>query len=706
MRSSGSIRTAARGIQDWIAVHLAGVVSSKRRKSWFLSLILISVALTALSGGYLLNQLQHPHDLQGLLLKEGSPESDVQLDPGLDGPRRDRNRGKKHKASPKKLPQTSKAAAGKAKAAPNDPSSSRDKGKTKEEGTHAWTPAPESAPTGRICNLEDVASGRWEYTSLEAGAATAQDMSWTGYGRNGCRSNIWNEKYLLTPRNITGSTSSTTGAIGSSNGFLQRDLAYAQHLKGFRWHLIPRESSKKDKAQAQAPAPAAESQCRQPELDVGDFVEVLKRAPLVMIGDKFLEQEYLTIECMVLGLQDQILLEAGIKSGEDGKLDTDKETLEGLEYRIESEVPPVVELRVAPGIVSSSTTSARSTTKRPTLYRKAKPGLMRLVDRASNLTLVTFIRSDVLWDSEVLLNQGHKHTIKSAADLSNLEAGGLHPNCKLGGSILLCEPERITQDNRASTINEQDAVLKTSKHWWQWWVSTEDVATPKTLDDHQDLGDLGTNAEMLFGSDLDDDMINMGWVGPLDEIVQDAAEHRASALNRKDASTVNTDRTPVVIISNGRFWEFNPEDTNVPGKKVAKAEQDLARRKRDVRRKLLRQRYTMVLTNMLDYIKGKYPDLRVMVQSSVQSRSCENHLESEDETLRLMRDQEAVFLNALTKTVVARMQDPLYSFLDTTFLRVFEDSVAGKRHCSSFMMPGPLDTLVHHLYGELFRLDL
>lgn len=87
------------------------------------------------------------------------------------------------------------------------------------------------------------------------------------------------------------------------------------------------------------------------------------------------------------------------------------------------------------------------------------------------------------------------------------------------------------------------------------------------------------------------------------------------------------------------------------------------------------------------------------------------------------------------------MQDPLYSFLDTTFLRIFKDSTPNKRHCRNFMMPGnahcllsvvglkviiervmvatntkkvcflvfvvgPLDTLVKFLYGELYRLDL
>ncbi|CAO3563429.1 unnamed protein product [Mortierella alpina] len=80
----------------------AASISSKRRKTYFLTLLLVSLALTVFSGGFLLNQLHHPRDLapqpindpfvavDGAGLKSTGPG-------GLDGPRRDRNRGKKHR---------------------------------------------------------------------------------------------------------------------------------------------------------------------------------------------------------------------------------------------------------------------------------------------------------------------------------------------------------------------------------------------------------------------------------------------------------------------------------------------------------------------------------------------------------------------------------------------------------------------------------
>ncbi|KAF9354933.1 hypothetical protein BGX26_007185 [Mortierella sp. AD094] len=615
----------------------------------------------------------------------GSGGGDLLLDPGTGGPRRDRTRGKKH-GTPKKPPtgQTRKnetTSAGGRIIAPNDP------------GIGTGNPDDTNVTTDtRICNLEDVADGQWVYSETQGQSpewGPNQDMSWTGYGHNSCRSTIWNERYLLTP-----TVANDTTSKHRSTSILQNDWDYAHHLQNFLWQP------------AQKQRQSQEGSCRQPEMDVEDFVEVLKRAPLVMIGDKFLEQEYLTIECFVLGMQGQLVYDYRL---ENNKKSVDEKTMKGaLEYWIESETPPVVEFKVAPQSVAKTEGTSPSGKNRPAVYRKAKPGQMRLVDRVSNLTLVTFIRSDVLWDSEMLTRQTSKHTLKSILQPSNLDAAsGLHPDCKLAGTVLLCEPARIDFAHDSGLEGYKSTKQSTSKHWWQWWIGADDNTEAGQLQS-EDVED--SEEDMSFGSDFDHDMINLEWVQSLQDIVQDAANHQSKE------GTATVERKPVVMISNGHFWEYDPQDAaalfsitkgesgKMKKRALSKVEQDQLRESQIKRRKLLRQRYTMVVTNMLDYIKATYPDLRVMVQTSVRCNTC--GAAANTKAPGGVESQEAALLNALTKTVVARMQDPLYSFLDTTFLRLFRDSVANKRHCNNFMMPGPLDTLVHHLYGELFRLDL
>ncbi|KAF9110192.1 hypothetical protein BGX27_006658 [Mortierella sp. AM989] len=674
-----------------LVAHVAGIASNKRRKSWFLSLIFISLALTILSGGYLLTQFQHQRDHipPALPGNEDVEKGDLLLDPGSGGPRRDRNRGKKHKA-PKKpsMRQNGKnetSIAGSGKLIPNIPGP--DKGNA------------DGATALRICNLGDVADGQWIYSKTQKQApawGSGQNMSWTGYGHSGCRSTIWNERYLLAP-----ALSNDTTARHPSASILQNDWDYAHHLRNFQWRLAHNQE------QSQKSQEGAGGICRQTEMDVEDFVEVLKRAPLVMIGDKFLEQEYLTIECMVLGMQNQLVFD--YRSANKMNPVDEKAMKETLEYWVEAETPPVIELKVAPQTAAKSEGISSSGRNRSAIYRKAKPGQMRLVDRTSNLTLVTFIRSDVLWDSAILKSQTNVHLVKPAMEFSSLDVSGLHPDCKLVGTVLLCEPARIDLSHDGPEGHRPTKPLA-AKHWWQWWIGVgddDDVAAEQLRGDgngDEDVEEL--EEDMSFGSDFDHDMINLEWVQALDNIVQDTADYRANSV------VGVVERKPVVMISNGHFWEYDPQDAtalfslakseNQKLKKrgLSKKEQEQLHLSQIKRKRLLRQRYTVVLTNMLDYIKATYPNLRVMAQTSVRCNACRTA--SNPET----RGREAALLNVLTKTVVARMQDPLYSFLDTTFLRHFRDSLTNRRYCNNFMMPGPLDTLVHHLYGELFRLDL
>ncbi|KAG0366885.1 hypothetical protein BC939DRAFT_505619 [Gamsiella multidivaricata] len=701
-------------LRSIISTSIAAIVSSKRRKSWFLSLILISLVLTVFSGGYLLSQLQHHKDLGPPATPIAGIGSDMVLDPGS-GPRRDRNRGKKYQ-SPKKVPN-------KGNDSPKDPSSgtktnpgSDGKDESTEVEQHNGSiggsnstgiknqpvkTAPSSS-TARICNLEDLASGQWVNIKTQGKAPEwkpDQDLSWTGYGRNGCRSNIWNERYLLTPSVLD----NTTTLYGTD--LLQADQEHAWHLKNYHWQPDQRRD-RQNQRQRQGQPDLGE--CRLPKFDAEDFVEVLKRAPLVMIGDKFLEQEYLAIECLILGMQNQLLRD--YRSEIAGSDVDDKAALNSLEYRIESESPPVVEFKIAPGSDSPPHSESRSSTgaskSRSAIYRKAKPGQMRLVDRISNLTLVTFIRSDVLWDSGMLIGQVAKHALKSTTELSNLDTGGLHPDCKLVGTVPLCEPASISIHDDRSKGSQK--VKNTASRWWQWLVGVKDTGLSSN---GYDLGG-ASESEMSVGSDLDRDIINLEWAQSLDDIVKDSAAHREQVSTRRDSTEGDAERKPVVLVSNGHFWEFDPRvaislTQERSNRKMTKADQDQVKDSQDKRRKLLRQRYTMVMTNMLDYIKANYPDLRVITQTSVRHSACEPaSLSTADKAFQDAKEQEAALLNALTKTVVARMQDPLYSFMDTTFLRVFKDSIANNPHCSSFMMPGPLDILVHHLYGELFRLDL
>ncbi|KAG0287683.1 hypothetical protein BGZ96_008410 [Linnemannia gamsii] len=676
----------------YISELIAAVVSSKRRKGWFLGLIFVSLALTVLSGGYLMNQFQHHKDITPPVVsvsngEESSSNHQPNDTPIIDleqdsGPRKDRDRSKKpHRPAKKK---------------PTKPAESATGGnRSQDAGSFSL----------RICNLQDVAKGQWEFSEAasthSAALGASQDLSWTGYGPFGCRSTIWNERYLLTPAVVPESESPAS----TSSPHLSRDWAYADRLQQYRW--VMENSSPKNKRKGQQDQ-QQEPKCRQPDIALADFVEVLKRSPLVMIGDKFLEQEFLALECMLMGLQQQLLID--YRAEDNGNRGSQAE-LEALDYWIDSEKPAVIELKVASreklsSPESPSDSSVGAPKSRSMVYRKAKPGQMKLSERQSNLTLITFIRSDVLWDTGMLTETATKHALKSAEELATLDAGGLHPDCKLAGSTLMCEPagiDRHDSETRGPTFVKPSQ--QSASRWWKWLVGSEEN-TLDALSGHNVAE--STDEEMSTGSDLDHDMINLEWVDTLKEIVEDSAKLRQG----RKWGAPEVERKPMVLISNGQFWEYDPRDavrSDLQGgdRKLSKIEQDRIKESQDKRRSMLRQRYTTVLTNMLDYIKATHPDLRVMVQTSVKRSPCEfAAVSADDKALWKLKDQEAALLNALTKTVVARMQDPLYSFLDTTFLRIFKDSTPNKRHCRNFMMPGPLDTLVKFLYGELYRLDL
>ncbi|GJJ75795.1 hypothetical protein EMPS_08153 [Entomortierella parvispora] len=672
------------------------MVGNKRRKGWFMGVIMISLVFTILSGGYLFSQLHYskdvslvaPDDLSG----DSSDQSKVPFGRGTapTGPRRNRGKGKgkggkgngtvKDTAAP--APQKDQEDVGKTD---HDPVDDHGSELNLSKGGAATT----ADQVTRICDLEDVSNGQWIFTTTPSHPfATAegeeQDMIWTGYGKSGCSSNIWNERYLLTP--TPGSTNGTLGGSSLSIGQKQskKDWDYATRLKAYHWQLnqpIPGNKAPKSVND--------QEKCQQPIMDVVDFVEVLKRAPLVMIGDRFLEQEYLALECIILGMQTELILDYKRKHPEE-QSDVGGKNYP-RDYSIESEKPEIVELQI--GRVGSAEGSG--------MYRKAKPGQMRLVDRLSNLTLATFIRSDVLWDSNMLQRQVSKHALKSAAELSKLDVGGLHPDCQLVGKVVLCEPANI----RSHDIEPEQPAQSSS--WWSWWIGTENPTQEQTQDSVLDKN--GPEEEMTYGSDLDHDMINLEWTEMLPEFLPlPQGEHKDEA----------SARTPLVLISNGLFWEYDSWDAMTAAelaqmqdhKKLSKSEQEHLRRRQIRRKKMLRQRYTMILTNTLDYLQAVHPELRVMVQTSVKRRPCEplqGSMEAADKALRDSKDQEAALLNALTKTVVAKMRDERFSFLDTTFLRLFQDSpTANKRYCRNFMMPGPLDILIHHLYGELYRLDL
>lgn len=638
--SDSSVRGIVRYLQVHISAMVTAIIRGKRRKSWFLSVIIVSLFLTVLSGGYLLSQLQPQKDAGPSttpLTGGENTNNDTLLDPGS-GPRRDRNRGKKYRPSNKET--------GKGKIPPPSERLKVSPGRNKRmfSGIDNKTtdnndqPSPDNhSPQGlRMCNLQDLIHGRWVSSDKQGKApqwTLDQDLRWTGYGPKGCRSSIWNERYLLTP-SITSKT--TTRA----NALFQMDQEHAWQLKGYHWQV---DYAQDRQHQGYGQGTQNPQDCWQPVMDLGDLVEVLKRAPLVMIGDKFLEQEYLTMECMIMGMQDELVFNYKVENN--GAV-TEEEALESLEYRIESEMPPIVELKVAPGSGNSafSSTGARTgapSRSLPNVYRKAKPGEMRLVDRASNLTLMTFIRSDALWDSGMSASLVAKHGLKSVAELSTMDVGGLHPDCKLVGIVLLCEPARIDTHGGGAR-----GIEKTRSRWWHWLLGE----TPST-DNGNDDEDIQDDEEMSFGSDLDHDMINLEWIQSLEAIVQNSAVRRENAFQRED----NVERKPVVMISNGHFWEFDPQDSigllqRDSDRKLSKTEEETMKRNQDKRRKLLRHRYTMMLTNTLDYIKRSYPDLRVVVQTSVRRSACgASPIDVATSALKDMKDQEAALLNALTK---------------------------------------------------------
>jgi len=591
---------------------------------------MISLVFTLLSGGYLLSQLHSskevsliaPDDLPG----DSSDQINVPFGRGAapSGPRRNRGNGG-------------------GKSVHKDMGASKDTTHASEKGTltdtagqdgdHGSLQGPNTAATSeqqaRICDLQDVSDGQWIFKAaprhpFAVAEGGGNDMAWTGYGKSGCSSSIWNERYLLTP--APSSANGTLGGINLAFGQKQskKDWDYATHLKAYQWQLgQPSQGNKPPKVKDE------EEKCLQPTMNVVDFVEVLKRAPLVMIGDRFLEQEYLTLECMILGMQSQLVLDYKGKHPDETFAAGGKDY--PFDYRIESEMPQIVELQV----------TRAGSAEGSGMYRKAKPGQMRLVDRVSNLTLATFIRSDVLWDSEMSQRQVSKHALKSAAELSKLEIGGLHPDCQLIGQVALCEPANIRSHDKEP---EQSTP---SPSWWSWWMGTDGPVSEQTQNSVHDQDE--PDEEMSHGSDLDHDMINLEWAEMLQEFLP------------------VSQRTPTVLISNGVFWEYDPRDAmttsefaQVQGsKKLTKSEQDHLRKRQVRRKRVLRQRYTMILTNTLDYLQAVHPELRVVVQTSVKRRPCEpsqqqntkkqGSIEVADRALRDSKDQEAALLNALTK---------------------------------------------------------
>jgi hypothetical protein len=627
-------RTTGGGSPGYISEIVAAVVSSKRRKGWFLGLIFISLALTVLSGGYLMNQFQNHKDITPSVVSISSGEesssnhqptytlvTDLEQDAG---PRKDRDRSKKPHG-PKKKPS-----------------------KPAESATGGNRSPDAGSSSLRICNLQDVAKGHWEFSQApsthSAAPGFSQDLSWTGYGPFGCRSTIWNERYLLTPAIVPESELPAS----TSSPYLSKDWAYADRLQQYRW--VMENSSPKNRLKGQQDQ-QQEPKCRQPDMALADFVEVLKRSPLVMIGDKFLEQEFLALECMLMGLQQQLLID--YRAEDNGNRGSQAE-LEALEYWIDSEKPVVIELKVASGEKLSSPevpsdSSMGAPKNRSMVYRKAKPGQMKLIERQSNLTLITFVRSDVLWDTGMLTETATKHALQSAEELATLDAGGLHPDCKLAGSTLMCEPagiDRHVGETRGSTTTKPSQ--QSASRWWKWLVGSEE----NTLDElsGHNVAE-STDEEISTGSDLDHDMISLEWVDTLKEIVEDSAKLR----QRRKWGAPEVERKPMVLISNGQFWEYDPRDAirfdlQRSDRKLSKIEQDKIKESQERRRSKLRQRYTTVLTNMLDYIKATHPDLRVMVQTSVKRSPCESPaVSADDKALWKLKDQEAALLNALTK---------------------------------------------------------
>ncbi|KAG0025975.1 hypothetical protein BGZ81_006713 [Podila clonocystis] len=684
---------------------IAYVVSSKRRKSWFLSLVLVSLVFTVLSAGYMLSQF-HQHELTppispSTITDENNKSPVLDMPVAPEGPRRNRDRGKKRpkknskpgsQDDKKDSPETGVRVRPKnPKGEPNGKPDQKDtldgsKVKGGANGGHEEKPKENDTPVTsdkedglRICDLEDITHGEWVSVEggLPRGLNAAKDLTWSGYGSAGCKSHIWNERYLLT--SIPTSLDTGSGSPWTRAATAKQDLEYALRAKRLRWQVKDPTVNKKEA-------------CRQPEMDIPDFVEVLKRSPLVMVGDRFLELEYLTLECMVLSMQQT------------------QPGSEDPEYQIETEMPPVTELRLGPGKTPESA---------PRIYRKAKPGKMQLVDRVSNLTLVTFIRSDVLWDADIHPDQG--------------DTSALHPDCKLVGAALLCEPALVHDKN---VVDSPPSTTSNDGSWWKWWISDNPSLTEgETREQDQDQD------ELAVGSDLDQDMINLEWVSILKQTVEQERNNKVLSDDNTHKGGENEEgsflpRKPTLVLSNGLFWKYDPRETSTDAildsiassqggadkavalkasresrrnRKLTKTELEQIKAFQDMRRKQLKQRYVTLLASTLEYIRMSWPELRVVVQTSVKHRPCEALAMAENVgelSVQEQTEQEAALLNVLTKTVVAKVQDPLYSFLDTTFLRLYKDASPNKRQCRSFMMPGPLDTLVEQLYGELFRLDI
>ncbi|KAF9582647.1 hypothetical protein BGW38_010934 [Lunasporangiospora selenospora] len=646
-----------------------------------------------LRGGAQHRILHHPSDIFTSGQQPGDSKQDLLIPEPVDsgsGSRRNRNRGKGKNTGPWS----------------KDPSGDRLKDQPDSEtipgsdrGKVVGVGSGDSSVGGnkdisnlQICNLNDLVHGHWVYSESirktivgSQGSNPAGDQSWTGYGPLGCRSHIWNERYLLTP-NVNSLTSAySTPPQLTRASLLNQNRNYATHMQSFSWVLDHGQSENGQIDQKT-------SRCQQPEMDVGDFIEVLKRSPLIMVGDKFLEQEFLSLECMVMGLQDQLLKNYRTEHQIKG---TDNESVDWkiMDYHIESEMPPTVELKIAPGrdaavfaTQQKSKQSPQSSSPVPkvpssNIYRKAKPGQMKLVDMKSNLTLATFIRSDVLWDAGMFSPQTTDHE-------------ALHPDCKLVGPVLMCEPP----PQLPNTKSPSGSGAPTRKgSWFSWWIGEQDQqGSTKGKAGKGESQNMDESAEFWVGSDLERDMINLEWVDMLRQIVD--AEGEASKDSRGS-------RTPLMVISNGIFWSYDPLDALLLDetfrlrqqhgpKRLTKVERDQALKLQDTRRKLLRRRYTTVLSHTLEFLKATYPELRVIIQTSVRrhqdcptSRSTKSS--AAETVVRDDRDQEDALLNELTRVVVARMQDSRFSFLDTTFLRLFNDtSNLSRRYCHRFMMPG------------------
>ncbi|KAF9971930.1 hypothetical protein BGZ73_005020 [Actinomortierella ambigua] len=379
--------------------------------------------------------------------------------------------------------------------------------------------------------------------------------------------------------------------------------------------------------------------CLRPTVDIQEWISLLQDSPLLMVGDKFLEQEYLTIECMLLGAQDALeqrveavrvepatekdkeeeskgtATKADEEEGGQSRDNDDEDDDEPIQvekrgssdngqsplpFKIESEMPPFVELKVRPSSVSSLTPGSSAITSegnedgtkggqaRSKIYRKAKPGVMKLIDRVSNLTLVTFVRSDLLWDPQLeaedddqdessaseegveeqgdaqdesapysdhspLKKNSHRDGKEGATKGAKGKKGSFHPDCQWIESVLMCEP--------SSRVSHE--ILERLKEERQ---SAKDASTTPTIQEQgQQSKNSAATMESWLGSDFDHEMIRLCWIDELKQLAEPDARSADISDPQQDepfssSSAVDTGaaRTPTVVFSYGYHWRQRP----------------------------------------------------------------------------------------------------------------------------------------------------